>query len=193
MRYIKLFEQFVEELNESLNKATASKLIKASLNKRFYVGGDMGNNVDAQQAFRAATGASKLPNEHSVNFEGQSIMVGGKALATWKEGMTVGQVFQVYAKVVDAAAKAALEDKITMIVVRFKGNEEEFTIEDLLSYKDKDSNLQDLIDNAIGEMGYDQDDYENYRIIATNKGKVKPADRDSIYSEVAKAANIKEF
>lgn len=105
MRYIKLFEQFVEEINEGVNAATAQKLIQAHANDEFHYSGHLGN-VPAQMAFKAATGASKLPAHKSVYFDGQSIVMGDKTAATWKEGMTVGQVFQLYAKVAQAALQA---------------------------------------------------------------------------------------
>lgn len=105
MKHIKLFEQFVEELNEG-SASSAMSLIKAHANDEFHYSGYLGNDP-AQLVFKAATGANKLPKP--VYFDGQSIIVGSKTVAQWKKGMTVGQVFQLYAQVVQAAQKAAAE------------------------------------------------------------------------------------
>jgi hypothetical protein len=113
MRYIKLFEQFVEglneEINEALNPAKAQKLIQATANDEFHYSGYLGDEP-AQMVFKAAAGASKLPMKYSVYFDGQSIIMGDKTVATWKKGMTVGQVFQLYVKVAQAAMQAAQAD-----------------------------------------------------------------------------------
>jgi len=107
MKHVKLFEQFVESnVNEAreISPANAMKYIQANADNKFSYSGYLGD-YPTQKLFKIASGADKLPRQ--VYFDGSDIVLGDKTVATWKDGMTIGQVFGLYTKVVQAAAKAA--------------------------------------------------------------------------------------
>jgi hypothetical protein len=86
---------------------------------------------------------------------------------------------------------------INSFVIKFKGNQEELTAKDLAGVKsdldDDNCNIQELIDQALEDLGYGPDDYERYRILSTDQGKVKPKEEISMLNQLAIQLGVKQL
>lgn len=238
MRYIKLFEQFI---NESAEEKEAEAILQDLLDER---DADEILNMTEEDAEDtvlsyghkgikagkiakilynlASTGTfeSKKVNESAEEQEAHDILA--DLVGEWPEDELVamsqedaedtvksyghkGSKAKKIAKILyNLTSTGTFESKkvneasgeINSFLIKFKGNQEELTAKDLADVKSDlgdDCNIQELIDQALEDMGYGQEDYERYRILSTNQGKVKPKEEISILNQLARQLGVEEL